>query len=153
MRKLELDGRQWLIKFHCVNHRIELAVKDAFANSPFNVVDRFYIALFALLKNSGAIKSDIKSSANALDISFYTLGKMTGTRFVSHRKKALMHLLCIWPAVISALDNTLVTRTHKPETKGKIIGFLRQLRSYEMLCLVCTYLDMLEKITPKSLVF
>ena len=41
MCKLELDGHPWLIKFHCVNHKTELAVKDTFANSPFDVVDRF----------------------------------------------------------------------------------------------------------------
>ena len=153
MRKLELDGRPWLVKFHCVNHKTELAVKDAFKNSPFEVVDKFYIGLFTLLKNSGAIKSDIKSAANVLEISFYTLPKMTGTRFVSHRRKALLHLLCMWPAIISALENTLATRKLKSETKGKIIGFLKQMRSYAFLCLVCTYLDLLEKVTLMSLVF
>ena len=153
LKKLERDDRPWLVKIHCANHRVELAVKDAFAGSDYQAVDTFYIGLFNLLKNSGAIKSDIKSAAQSLDICFYTLPKMTGTRFVSHRKKALTHLLDMWPAIIAALDNTLAARKHKHETKGKIIAFLKQLRSYAFLCLVCTFLDILEKITPTSLVF
>lgn len=153
LKKLEDEGRPWLVKIHCVNHRTELAVKDAFKDSVFKTVDSFYIGVFYLLKNSGAIKSDIKGAAESLGISFYTLPKMTGTRFVSHRKKALTHLLHMWPAIIAALDNTLVARQHKAETKAKIQGFLKQLRSYAFLCLVCTYLDILEKITLTSLIF
>ena len=153
LKKLEDDGRPWLVKIHCVNHRTELAVKNAFENSKFRSVDKFYIGLFNLLKNSGAIKSDIKSAATSLDISVYTLPKMTGTRFVSHRKKALTHLLDMWPAIITALENTLAVRQHKPETRAKIQGQLKELKSYPFLCLVCTYLDMLEKITPTSLTF
>jgi hypothetical protein len=41
----------------------------------------------------------------------------------------------------------------KAETKGKIQGFIKKLHSYEFLCKVCCYLDLLEKVTPASLVF
>ena len=43
-------------------------------------------------------------------------------------------------------------RKHKPETKAKIQGFLKNLRSYEMLVLG-SYLDVLQKVSPASLVF
>lgn len=93
MCKLQDDGREWLVKIHCVNHRTELAVKDAFNDSNFKTVDSFYITLFNLLKNSRVIKSDIKAAAETINISNYALPKMIGTRFVSHRKKALTNLL------------------------------------------------------------
>ena len=143
----------WLVKIHCVNHRIELAVKAAFEDSLFSAVDRFYIANFALMKNSGAIKSAVKHASSSFHISHYELTKMTGTRFVSHRRKALTRLLNIWPALTSAYETILLTRTLKAETKGKIQGFLKNLKLYEFLCKVCCYLDILEKITPSSLVF
>ena len=85
LKLMEDDNRLWLVKIHCVNHRTELAVKNAFESSKFQTVDKFYIGLFNLLKNSGAIQSDIKSAAHALGISTYTLSKIIGTRFVSHR--------------------------------------------------------------------
>lgn len=88
-----------------------------------------------------------------MNISNYVLPKMTGTQFVSHRKKALTNLLNMWPAIIAALENTLAVRQYKSETKAKIQGFIKQMKSYAFLCRVCTYLDVLEKITPTSLIF
>ena len=60
------EERPWLIKIHCANHRVELAVKDAFKQSPFQQIDDLYISIFYLLRNSGKIKSEIKEAANAL---------------------------------------------------------------------------------------
>ena len=99
------------------------------------------------------IKSDIRKAAEVLDISGYTLVKLTGTRFVSHRRRAFQRLLNMWPALLAAFENTIAVRRHKAETKSKITGFLKNLHSYEMLCLTCSYLNVLEAITPASLVF
>ena len=152
LTRLARDGRDWLVQIHCVNHRIELAVKDAM-NGEFDAVESLYMGIFNLFKNSGAIKSDVKKAAEALDISFFTLTKITGTRFVSHRRRSFSRFLDMWPAIIKAFENTLVIRRHKPETRAKIQGFLKKLNNYELLCLTCTYLDVLDKISPASLVF
>ena len=79
MRRLAVNC-PWLIKIHCTNHRIELAVKKSFENTTFNECDTFYIWNFALLKNSGKIKGEIKATAQALNIKYYTLPKLTGMR-------------------------------------------------------------------------
>ena len=102
-----------MIKFHWANHRIELAVKDVLKDSAFSEVDKQYLAIFNLMKNLCAVKSDVKSAAKALDISCYTLPKITRTCFVSHRKKAYTRLLNMWPALITALENTIAYRKNK----------------------------------------
>ena len=38
----------------------------------------------------------------------------------------------------------------KPDTKTKVTGYLAKLRSYLFLCLVCSYLDTIEIVTPIS---
>ena len=101
-----------MIKFHCTNHGIKFAVKDVLKDSAFTEVDKQYLAIFNLMKNSGAVKSDVKSEAKALDIC-YTLPKITRTRFVSYRKKSYTRLLNIWPALITALENTLAYHKNK----------------------------------------
>ena len=93
MRRLAVDRRPWLIKIHYTNHRIELAVKKSLENTTFNDCDTFYIWNFALLKNSGKIKGEIKAAAQALNIKHYTLSKLTGTRFVAHRRCSLAYLI------------------------------------------------------------
>ena len=120
LKRLIDDGRPWMIKFHCANHRIELAVKDVLKDSAFSEVDKQYLAIFNLMKNSSAVKSDLKSAAKALDISCYTLPKVTGTHFVSHRKKAYTCLPNMWPALIIAFENTLTYRKIKTETKAVV---------------------------------
>ena len=35
LKRLIIDGRPWMIKCHCTNHRIELAVKDVLKDSAF----------------------------------------------------------------------------------------------------------------------
>ena len=145
------DDRPWLIPVPCVNHKIELAVKDAF-EAAFTNVDNLYQSIFYLLKNYGAIKSDVQEAAKVLNIS-YLFPKLFGTRFVSHHVRALERMLNMWPAIISAFENTLVTRKHKSETKAKIQGLLKDFRSYDVLILTFVYLDILEKTSPASIIF
>ena len=49
------DERAWLVKIHCANHRVKLAVKEAIIDSKFKTVDDTYIIIFGLLKKSGKI--------------------------------------------------------------------------------------------------
>ena len=50
-KKLSRDGdRPWLVPVHCINHRVELAVKDAFGDSSFKDIDRLYENIFSLCK-------------------------------------------------------------------------------------------------------
>ena len=44
--------RPWIIKIHCVNHRVELAIKEAITKTEFSKVDDFYHSTTFLLKHS-----------------------------------------------------------------------------------------------------
>lgn len=147
------SDREWLVKIHCINHRIELAVKDALVNSAFKDIDSFYLTNFYLLRDSGKIKSEVKIAAEALGIQHYTLPKMTGTIFVGHRRKAFEVLLNLWPAFISAYQNVSADPKTCGETKGKVMGLLRNFQNYRYVTLTCAYLDILEKTVPASKVF
>lgn len=147
--------RDWLVTIHCVNHRLELALKDAVkAFKPFDEVDRFYQDVWSLLKNSGKLKSEVAKAAEALNITYYTLSKIHGTRFLNHRRRGFSKLLHNWPALIAAFDNALATpKGYRPETRAKLTGFVKKLKDYSFLCQVAAYLDVLENMGPLSLVF
>ena len=68
-----LVQQPWMIKIHCVNHRVELAIKEAIVETEFSKVNDFYYPTTFLLKNSGKIKSEINSAAHALNIQHYQL--------------------------------------------------------------------------------
>ena len=50
-------------------HPSALSVKDAFEAAGFTNIDNFYQGIFYLLKNYGAIKSDVQEAAKSLNIS------------------------------------------------------------------------------------
>ena len=56
LMKRMADERAWLVKTHCANHLVELAVKEAIIHSEFKTVDDTYMIIFGLLKNSGKTK-------------------------------------------------------------------------------------------------
>lgn len=147
--------REWLVTIHCVNHRLELALKDGVKQvAEFHEVDSFYLNVWSLLRNSGKLKSEIKKASQSLNITYYTMPKIHGTRFLNHRRRGLSKLLHNWPAIIAAFDNALATNQgYRPETRSKLTGFLKKLKSHPFLCQVSAYLDVLESMSPLSLIF
>ena len=147
--------RPWLIKIHCVSHRLELAIKDAVSDiSKFQECDSFYISLYYLFKNSGKLKTEVRQACDALNITYYPLPKIQGTRFVNHRRGGFTKLMHCWPAIVTSFENVLASNKGcKAETRAKVSGLLRKLKSYRFLSQVAVYLDVLESIGPLSLVF
>ena len=148
------SDRPWLLMIHCANHRVELAVKSAFDIPEFKAIDEFYTTNFYLAKRSGKIKTEVAECAKAVGIDFYSLPKIHGTRFISHRRRGLKVLLETWPAYILAYENVQAdTRGHNANTRSKVAGLLKKFKSYQFMCYVQLYLDLLDDIVPLSLVF
>ena len=59
-----------------------------FKASKVNAVDEVFTGIYNLLKNSGNIKGEIKAAAKVWNITHYVLPKITGTRFIGHRRNA-----------------------------------------------------------------
>ena len=73
-----------------------------------------------LLKSSGKIKSENKSTAYVLNILHYQLPKLTGTTFVGHRRAAFKCLLDTWPTMKLAFENVIADTKTRQETKPKL---------------------------------
>lgn len=148
------EERPWLVTIHCVNHRLELAIKKAVSEIPrFEECDQFYVTMFFLLRNSGKLKTEVKNAAIALGITHYPMPKIHGTRFVNHRRKGLKKLLHNWPVLITAFENYAANPGCRGETHAKAIGIRLKLKSYKFMCDVAVYLDVLDSIGPLSLIF
>ena len=79
LMKRMADEIAWLVKIHCTNHRVELAVKELIIDSKFKTVDDTYIIIFGLLKNSGKIKGIIQEACKSENLQHFSLSKITGT--------------------------------------------------------------------------
>lgn len=146
------DERPWMLKIHCVNHRIELSVKDAMDTAYFKEAEKFYTSNYYLLRNSGSLKSKLKASAEALNITYYPLTKAHGTRFVGHRKKAYTRFIHMWPTFITTYEDASIT-TKDAQTRAKIKGLLKKFKDAKELLRVCSALEVLEMVSASSKIF
>jgi len=126
--------RPWLKTIHCANHRLELVLKDAVKEiRPFQDCDKMYLTMYFLFKNSGKLKSECRKAADALNITYYPLPKIHGTRFLNHRRRGFSKLLHDWPALITGFENLLANPNggSSREPRAKVQGILAKLNSYD----------------------
>ena len=139
-----------MVQIHCIDHRVKLAIKDALKETKFKVIDDFYQSNFNLLTNSGKIKSELRITSEAQGIQHYTVPKMSGIRFIGHRRRAFKTLLNVWPSFIMAYENVISDENTQSETRTKVTGLLKKSKNYNYITMTCLYLDILEKIVPDS---
>ena len=140
--------RPWLLKLHCVEHRAELSAKDAFNASPdLREVDEFYVANYNLLKNSGKLKSEVKATCEALNVTHYPLTKIHGTRFQHHHRRGLDRLIHMWIPLQTTYENALSRPSGcTPDTRAKMKGFVKKFKSYAFLTAACTFQQILQNL-------
>ena len=139
-----------MVQIHCIDHRVKLAIKDALKETKFKVIDDFYQSNFNLLTNSGKIKSELRITSEAQRIQHYTVPKMSGIRFIGHRRRAFKTLLNVWPSFIMAYENVISDENTQSETRTKVTGLMKKSKNYNYITMTCLYLDILEKIVPGS---
>ena len=142
-----------MVQIRCIDHRVKLAIKDALKETKFKVIDDFYQSNFNLLTNSGKIKSELRIASEAQGIQHYALPKMSGTRFIGHRRRAFKTLLNVWPSFIMAYENVIRDENTQSEIRAKVTGLLKKFKNYSYITMTCLYPDILEKIAPASKVF
>ena len=55
----------WLMVVHCFNHRLELAIKDAFKHTAFNNIDEMLAVLYKLYKTSAKRQRELQRFGEA----------------------------------------------------------------------------------------
>ena len=100
--------RPWLLDIHCSNHRLELAVQDAFKeDAAFTKVDELLLQLYQLTKNSGKVKRLLKATAMRLDVISVNFIKSSVTRFQNHKYRAIKKLIINYIPMSELMENYL----------------------------------------------
>ena len=100
------EDREWLMVIHCTNHRLELAMRDAFsADTAFKEVDKLLLEMYLITRDSGKVKRILKSIAMRLDVIYVAFVKSDGTRFQSHKCRAIKALLINYISMSLLMEN------------------------------------------------
>lgn len=151
---------EWDIpKIHCLNHRLELAMKDSYeADGTFEQIKDHLDTLFRLFKNSGKAWSLYQLLASRLNLIALRFTKVGGTRFQAHILRALTNFLRNF--VVSLLfaenveesgsgKNSVVTKDMYP----KIVGFRKKWLKFEFIIVVGMYLKVLNQTSHLCYMF
>ena len=91
--KFVKDSALWLQSVHCFNHRIELALKDAFDKSPFGDIGNMLMKQYYLYEKSPKLYRESKELSEVSANSIPKPSKAHGTRWIEHKYSAMKKLL------------------------------------------------------------
>ena len=79
------EEADWLQLVHCFNHRLGLALKDAFSNSAFKAVEEFLNEIYSVYQTSPKRYRELQRIAEAYRETISKLTKAYGTRWIDHK--------------------------------------------------------------------
>ena len=69
--QIKNDGQVWLLKIHCANHCLELAMGSAYTIQPeFKIIKTLLLNIYQLFKNSGKLRQLLTTIALNLGVTF-----------------------------------------------------------------------------------
>ena len=143
---------------HCVNHRLEVGMKDAFlTNNIFSEMREMLDVLYRLFRNSGKSWRIYQLLGEKLEINVLRFVRCTGTRFQAHTLKALANFirnLLVSLLFVENVEqqgsgvNSIVTK----EMYSKLVGFRKKWGKFEFVATTNLYYRVLRETSHLSLV-
>lgn len=138
----------WLVTMHCMNHRLELALKDAFSQSYVEEIINILTGIYFTYEKSPKRLRDLKTLAEILGESFVKPVRACGTRWAQHKIRACDALLKSYSVIVSHLEN-LVSESNTIDT-AKFRGYLKKMKSCNFVLNLLYFRELLEPVTRLS---
>lgn len=132
----------WLVGIHCLNHRLELAVKDAFSGTALSEICTLLSNIHSVFERSPKRLRALKDLADVMGEDVQKPARTNGTRWIQHKVRAAKILLKQYGLIIVSLSNI----TDDP----KIKGYVAQMTSFKTLLFLQLFLDLLLPIAKLS---
>ena len=138
----------WLVAIHCMNHRLELAVKDAFSGSYFDEVTSVLVGLHSVYQHSPKRLHQLRDLAEIMEERIRKPDRAKGTRWVQHKSRALKSLLLVIVTHLQAMASE--ESSVKPAHKAKFKGYVKTLTSYKFVLHMLLFDALLDPLAALS---
>lgn len=146
----------WLFWMWCMAHRLELAVKDAFKKTSFDLVDEMLLRLYLLYENSPKkcrqleeIIVDLRGYLSIEDGGTRPV-RASGSRWVSHKWNAMKRILSKYGAYTGHIAALSEDHSVKPDDRAKLRGYYQQWTNGKYLLGCALFVDLLTPCTILS---
>lgn len=150
VKRILQEKSPWLVFVWCMAHRLELALSDALKNTQFDDVDNMLLRMFYMYHKAPKKLRELKEihelykESMTFDEGGIKPPKASGTRWISHKLKAMKTCLDKWGIYIQHLESLCEDKTIKSQDRAKLKGYLQQWRKSKMPILLAFFIDLLE---------
>ena len=148
--KLVKDSAPWLELVHCFNHRIELALKNAFEKTFFSKIENMLTKLYYLYQKSPKRYRELKELREAYEKTITKPAKTHGTRWINHKFHAMTKVLSSYGAYIEHLESLPQTDSQALK-RSELEGHSKKWKDVMYPMYMAIYLDILSPIRRISL--
>ena len=144
----------WLVAVHCMNHRLELAAKDAFSSSYLNEVATMLVSLRFVYENSPKRLRELRSLAEITEERIRKPDRATGTRWAQHNSQAIKSLILGNDVIVAHLEAMESEESSvKPVDKAKFKSYWTRLTSYKFVLHMLFFDALLDPLAALSCSF
>ena len=147
----------WLFWAWCFSYRLELACKDACTSSLFGEISEMLLRLFYVYNKSSKKSRELASIAEDLNEVFHLPRenffpvRCQGTRWICHKRKALLRIVDCFGAYITHLTALSADGSIASTDRARIYGYLQKWSKGKMLLGCAMYADVLQALSLLSL--
>lgn len=147
--KLERDD---LILFHCMNHKLELAVHDAVtATNKVSHLKMFMDTLYAYYSRSPRNCRLLEAISESLGTEIRKIGKVFDVRWLSSSYRAVDAVFKSLPALVENMRVASSDSSTSNKDKAKAAGMVKRMESWSFLMEIAMLHDVLECLQSLSL--
>jgi len=140
-----------IFSWHCLNHRLELAVNDSINDiTSTNHFKAFLDSLYALYNRSPKNRNELKIACAELDVLFLKIGRVLTVRWVASSFRAVQVIWKTYPALYKHLSTASKDDSRDSKTRSKYLGLCKRLESIEFVLDLALMCDVLWELSNLS---
>eukprot|EP00057_Strongylocentrotus_purpuratus_P017041 XP_011671515.1 PREDICTED: zinc finger protein 862-like [Strongylocentrotus purpuratus] len=138
----------WLIGMHCLNHRLELAAKNAFEKTYMDEISEMLLSMYYVYQKSPKRLRELRTLGEVMEEVVTKPEKAHGTRWLQHKSRALATLLRSYPVIIAHLES--MASESSAADGARFRGYLQVLTSFKFVMHCLLFYVMLQPLAALS---